>query len=274
MKRLFLRKLRACFFSGLKREISSSCRQLWAGCPNVFRRTIIEKHFLDENRKKNWHFSDIFPSFWLNRSSGCVKIQPSTLPDEQLAGKKLLRSFLLCIFVFTLGRQNFVHLGQNRSRLSNRVPKTSPMKRCLWIRKQEEEIGNWAIFSRTVGQKFRRGYQICHLNDHRSIDMYYLFLSVFSLFEMLLILERKSCHTWWFFFCSFLKIVCEIRGPIWGEVFFPKTFCIFFNSLWESNMKVSIFCWKINAGGPNCNRFFQRSIPRIFFDKKVKSLLR
>ena len=101
-------------------------------------------------------------------------------------GKKLPGIFLLCLFVFTLGGQNLVHLGQKRSRLSNRVPKTSPIKRFLWIAKQVEEIGNWANSSRTVGQKFRRGYQKCNLNDHRSIDRYYLFLSVFSVFEMLL----------------------------------------------------------------------------------------
>ena len=117
------------------------------------------KTFFCTRKEKKWHLSDIFPSFRQNRSSACVKIQHSTLPNEQLVGKKnILRIFSFSIFVFTLGGQNLVHLGQNRSRLSNCVPKTSPMKRCLWIIKQEEEIGNWANFSRTVSQEFRRGY--------------------------------------------------------------------------------------------------------------------
>ena len=160
-------------FLGLNLEIWSSCRQLRAGCPNMFRRTNLGKLFCTRKEKK-WHFSDIFPSFRQNRWSGCVKIQHSTPPNEQMR-EKILRKFILCIFVFTLGGQNLVHLGQNRSSLSNRVPKTSPIIKFLWIRIQEEEIGNWASFSRTVGQKFRRGYQNCNLNVHRSIYKYYFF---------------------------------------------------------------------------------------------------
>ena len=169
------------FFSGLKREISSSCRQLGAGCPNVLRRTNLEILFLDNKRKKfaiEWHFSVLSAKPFV----GVCQNTAFNTTKWTTCGKKNLRKFLLCIFVFRLGGQNLVHLGQNRSRLSNRVPKTTPMKRCLLIRKQEEEIGNWANFSRSVGQKFRRRYQNCNLNVHRSIYRYYLFLSVFFCF--------------------------------------------------------------------------------------------
>ena len=184
--------------------------------------------FFGQEKKKKLAFEWQFSVFSAEPFVGVCQNTAFNTTKWTICGKKILRRFLLCIFVFRLGGQSLVHLGQNRSRLSNRVPKTSPIKRFLWIRTQEEEIGNWAHFSRTVGQKFRRGYQNCNLNVHRSIYRYYLFLSVFSVFEMFLNLERKSCHTWRFFFCIFLKIVCEVRGPFWGEVFFPKKVLYFF----------------------------------------------
>ena len=190
-----------------------------------------------------------------------------------ICGKKILRKFLLCIFVFRLGGQSLVHLGQNRSRLSNRVPKTSPIKRFLWIRIQEEEIGNRAHFSRTVGQKFRRGYQNCNLIVHRSIYRYYLFLSVFSVFEILLNLERKSCHTWHFFSAVFSKLFAKSEDHSGMKCFFQKGFVFLLKVYGKGTKKIAFFCWKIHAGCRNSNLYFQRSIPRIFFDKKVKSLL-
>ena len=171
-----------------------------------------------------WHFS----VFSAESFVGVCQNAAFDTTKWTTCGKKILRNFLLCIFVFTLGGQNLVHLGQNRSKFSNRVPKTSPMERCLWIRKHEEEIGNWANFSRNVGQKFRRGYQKCNLNDHRSIDRYYLFRSVFSVFEMLLNLERKSCHTWLFFFLQFSQNCLRSQRTILRWNVFSKKVLYFF----------------------------------------------
>ena len=47
------------------------------------------KTFSGQQKKKNWHLSEMFPSFRQNRWSGCVKIQHSKPPNEQLAGKKI-----------------------------------------------------------------------------------------------------------------------------------------------------------------------------------------
>ena len=47
-------------FLGLNLEIWSSCRQLRAGCPNMFRRTNLGKLFCTRKEKKmafQWHFS-------------------------------------------------------------------------------------------------------------------------------------------------------------------------------------------------------------------------
>ena len=51
------------------------------------------KTFFCTRKEKKWHLSDIFPSFRQNRSSACVKIQHSTLPNEQLGGKNFWEIF-------------------------------------------------------------------------------------------------------------------------------------------------------------------------------------
>ena len=96
-------------FSGLRSDISSSCRQLGAGCPNVLRRTMLEKLFRDNKRKK-WRLIEVFPSFRQNCWSGYVKIQHSTPPDEQLAGKKFGNFFTLNI-CFYAWRTKYCSLG-------------------------------------------------------------------------------------------------------------------------------------------------------------------
>ena len=181
--------------------------------------------------------------------------------------KKLLRIFLLCLFVFTLGGQNLDHLGQNRSRLSNRVPKTSPIKKFLWIAKQVEEIGNWANFSRTVGQKFRRGYQKCNLNDHRSIDRYYLFLSVFSVFQMLLNLERKSCQTWLFFSAVSSKLFAKSEDHFEVKCFFQKGF-VFLLKVYEKVTKKLFFFVEKSMQVVQTAIYFSRGAFRGFFWQK------
>ena len=58
------------------------------------------KTFSGQQKKKNWHLSDNFPSFRQNRWSGCVKIQHSKPPNEQLAGKKFWEIFSL-VYLFS-----------------------------------------------------------------------------------------------------------------------------------------------------------------------------
>ena len=184
------------------------------------------KIFLDNKRKKmafEWHFSVLSAEPLVGVCQNTASITTKWTSCE----KKILRIFLFCIFVFTLGGQNLVHLGQNRSSLSNRVPKTSPMKKLLWIRIQEEETGNRVHFSRTVGQKFRRGYQNCYLNVHRSIYRCYLFLSFFSVFEMFLNLERKFCHTWRFFSVVFSKLIAKSENHFEVKGFSKKVLHFF-----------------------------------------------
>ena len=126
----------------------------------------------------------------------------------------------------------------------NCVPKTSPMKRCLWIIKHEENYGNWANFFRTVGQEFRRGYYNCNLNVHRSIDRYYLFLSVFSVFEMFLNLERKSCHTWRFFSAVFSKLFAKSEDHSGMKCFFEKYFVFLLKVTGKVTKKFAFFVGK------------------------------
>ena len=202
------------------------------------------KTFFCTRKEKKWHLSDIFPSFRQNRSSACVKIQHSTLPNEQLVEKKNSQKFFIFYTCFHAWRTKSCSFGKNRSRLSNCVPKTSPMKKCLWIKKQEEKIENWANFFRTVGQEFRRGYYNCNLNVHRSIDRYYLFLSVFSVFEMFLNLERKSCHTWRFFSAVFSKLFAKSEDHSGMKCFFEKDFVFLLKVYGKVTKKFAFFVEK------------------------------
>ena len=71
-EKTFLEKTSSLFFF---------VRQLGAGCPIVFRRTILEKLFSGQEEKKNWHLSDIFSSPRPNCSLGCVKY---SIPHQQM----------------------------------------------------------------------------------------------------------------------------------------------------------------------------------------------
>ena len=138
------------------------------------------------------------------------------------------------------------------------------------MRIHEGEIGNWPNFSRTVGQKFRRVYQICNLNVHRSIYKYHFFLSVFFVSEMFLNLERKSCHTWRFFLQFSQNCLRSQRNILRWSVFSQKGFVFLLKVYGKVTKKFLFFCSEINAGGLNCNLYFKRSNPRIFLTKKLK----
>ena len=139
--------------------------------------------------------------------------------------KKVSINFLLRIFVFTLGGQYLVHLGQNM--LSDCVRKTSPIEKFLRIRIQEEEIGNWAKFSRIVGQKFRQGYHNCNLNVRRSIYRYYFFLSIFLFLKLFWAWSVDVATPGGFFSAVFSKLFAKSEDHF-EVTFFSKKDLYFF----------------------------------------------
>ena len=85
------------FFSGFKREISSSCRQLGAGCPNLLRRTILEELFLDKRRKKTGIWVTVFRLFGRTVRRGVSKYSIQHHQMNNLREKNSEKVFTLYI---------------------------------------------------------------------------------------------------------------------------------------------------------------------------------
>ena len=88
-------------FSGLKLEISSSCQQLRAGCPNVFQRTILEKLFFVPEKKKNGIWVTFFRPFGRTARRRVSKYSIQHYQMNNLWEKKTFWEFFHFLYLFS-----------------------------------------------------------------------------------------------------------------------------------------------------------------------------
>ena len=236
----------------------------------MFRRKILEKPFFGQKEKKNWQLSDIFPSSRPNRSLGCVKIQHSTPPNEQLAGKKKGEIFYF-VYLF-LGLEDKILFIRGKTEEGCQIVSRRLVRQkgfCAW-EYTRKKLGIDRIFLGLSDKNFAEFIKFATwMSIGASINI--TFFCQFFLFLKCFWTWSANLATPGGFFLQFSQnCLRSQRNILRWSVFSQKGFVFLLKVYGKVTKKFLFFCSEINAGGLNCNLYFKRSNPRIFLTKKLK----
>ena len=205
----------------------------------ISKRAFRRKIFWDEISKKiNWAKKFRIFVRILKVFSGLSE-QHSTLPEDQLTGKRFFWVNFFWIFIFKLWGWSFVFLPQTVGRLSKRVRKNIPRKTFLWTRKQEKKMNMCDMFPDFWHKNFVGNFKIEIYVSRGAFSGNTFLGTIFYFINDFVPGAEKVSHSWQFLSNFFQNSSYLFRWTIWEEFLSEDVSVIVFIFFWDVDRKIS-----------------------------------